>query len=434
MAAPFEKPCEKIFLHTHQERIFGMATYSVTAKAGLYVRQTPDSSSKTNILGKAAFEAVVKGIEQNADASWLRGTTTTDQGEQTGWMSLKWLKQIETRSDDERKDDKREEKKPLSLAWRLGVNMREFAYYGTPFLPPSADAGLRARQLSLARELGIKVIRIWASHHRFNTHDSIHQLEMALSVIDEFKMQAVVCLDDSLTGAGLYIPGDDAFHTATHGHLIKGYFNQERYRLNYLPHVRQIVTAFKDSRAILMWELGNEYALHPRPPVPGAGEPDAKDAAAFRRFAEVASKTIKEIAPDHLVGTGLVHANHVASPFENRRESAQQLYSIPTIDAVSLHYYAHVPEYEQMAIDIEVAKTLGKPIYVGEVGMEVNTGDRAAYLNEQIKTKRQEGAFMVMPWNLDNAEWDANIGDIYAFSRRHGDFGAVLDAIKAHAK
>ncbi|MDZ4767106.1 MAG: cellulase family glycosylhydrolase, partial [Chloroflexota bacterium] len=279
----------------------------------------------------------------------------------------------------------------------------------------------------VAQSLGVKVIRFWASHQRFSTQESIQQIRAALDAIKRFKMQAVICLEDSLTGAGLYIPGDDAFHTGPLGHFVMSYWIQERYRLNYLPHIEKIVSAFKDDPSVLMWELGNEFALHPQP------APEVKAAVAFRQFAAVVSKRIKELSPTHLVGTGLVHHNHVHSPFENRRTAAHQLYSIPTLDAVSLHYYQHDAQYDEMAVDIEVAKSLGKPIYVGEVGMQIDTGDRSTYLDTQIKTKRKEGAFMVMPWNLDTSQWDANIGDIYAFSRRHSDFDAVLNTLKANA-
>jgi hypothetical protein len=421
-----------------------MAQYSVTASAGLYVRNSPDSSNASNIVGKAAREARVDALEFNADKTWLRGTVSTDRGVKTGWLSMRWLQLI---------PDAPAVTPPVPpppvvtppptvappvvtvttpvppkpLTWRMGVNMREFAYYGTPFMPPTADGGLRDRQLGVAQSLGVQTIRFWASHHRFSTADSIAQIRMALDSIRRFKMQAVICLEDSLTGAGLYIPGDDAFHTGPLGHFVMSYWIQERYRINYLPHVEKIVTAFKDDPAVLMWELGNEFALHPQP------APELKAAAAFRQFAAVVSKRIKEISPSHLVGTGLVHHNHVHSPFESRRDAARQLYSIPTLDAVSLHYYHHDAQYDEMRVDIEVAKSLNKPIYVGEVGMEVNTGDRPAYLDGQIKEKRREGAFMVMPWNLDSSEWDANIGDIYAFSRRHGDFDPVLNVIRANA-
>jgi hypothetical protein len=395
--------------------------YSVTASAGLFVRRTPDSNSRDNILGKAAFGALVRGLEFNADRTWMRGTVVTDQGEKTGWMSFRWLKAVEA---DKPLPPPTPLPPILKLDWRLGANMREFAYYGTHVMPPTADEGLRARQLTVANAIGIKVIRFWAPHHRFNTQQSIDQVGKALDVIRNFKMQAVICLEDSLTGAGFFIPGDEQFHTGPLGHLVKAYWLQERYQLHYLPFVEQMVHAFKDDPAVLMWELGNEFALHPQP------APEVKVAQSFRQFTGVATKLIKSISPTHLTGTGLVHFNHVHSPFEDRKAAARELYGIPTLDAISLHYYAHDAEYDQMRIDIEVAKSLQKPFYVGEIGMERDTGDRVAFLDREIRIKRSEGAFMIMPWNLDSAEWDANIGDIFAFSRRHWDYQAVLEKLR----
>lgn len=312
----------------------------------------------------------------------------------------------------------------LSIPWRTGVNMREFAYYGTPVMPHTS-AALQTQQLQALKDLQVRLVRFFASQRDTPTAATIERLRTALDRLEQFGMQAIVCLDDGL-GSGFTVPGTNAFHSQVGGHLHSDYWVNENYRSDYLPHVSAIVRALKDHPAALLWELGNEYALHPR-------EPMRVHSQAFLRFAAIASETIKEIAPQHLVSTGLVNSRHVASLVEDDVNAfARQLYGLASIDVISIHYYQHDGEKNYSGIDLAAARDLQKPFYIGEVGMDKNSGGRDGYLKNEIAEWKNAGAFTVLPWAFDTSPMDVGVSDLYAFARIHGDFEGIKNVMKSH--
>jgi murein DD-endopeptidase MepM/ murein hydrolase activator NlpD len=313
----------------------------------------------------------------------------------------------------------------ITIPWRTGVNMREFAYYGTGAVRHT-QAGLQDRQLAELKALNAKLVRFWASRHDMTTAEAVNRTRAAVDKIAAAGMQAVVCLDDSLS-SGFSVPGAMQFHTETQGHLHSRYWVEKRYLQDYLPHVRSIVTALKNHPGILMWELGNEYALHPR-------EPGRLHSGAFLEFARTASGLIKEISPQHVVSTGLVNSRHVASLLEdNVAEYARRLYGIQSLDAVSIHYYEHDGEKVFADIDLAAARDLAKPFYVGEVGANRSLGDRAAYYRGELRQWRDGGAFTTLLWAFDTSSQDVGVSDEYAFGRIHRDFDALCNVLSAQS-
>jgi hypothetical protein len=85
----------------------------------------------------------------------------------------------------------------VQIPWRTGVNMREFAYYGTPAVPHT-DSGLQRRQLDQLQALQVKLVRFYASYNQFSTDQCTQKVSAALDLLQSYQMQAVVCLVDSL--------------------------------------------------------------------------------------------------------------------------------------------------------------------------------------------------------------------------------------------
>jgi len=316
----------------------------------------------------------------------------------------------------------------LSIPWRTGANLREFAYYGTPALQ-WASAALQRNQLNGLRDIGVQVVRIFAFHHSM-VDQAVDRVRAALDLFNEYNMQVIVCLDDSLSHSGYCVPGDEAYHSEVHGHFNKRYFHEKRYQVNYIPRVQGLVTALKDHPAVLMWELGNEYALHPQPAQPG-------DADAFLNFARDASSAIKAIAPNSLITTGLVNSRHVGFR-ENDEEFATRLYGMDTIDAISLHLYQHEGggndlERARCYTDINVAKKLGKPWFMGEFGARHTIGNRRDYYASEMQTWRDQGAFSALAWAFDTSGQDVGVSDQLAMARIFSDFGDLCGVVKSHA-
>lgn len=319
----------------------------------------------------------------------------------------------------------------VSIPWRTGVNMREFAYYGVSGIPNFfASATLQRLQLETLRTLGVKVVRFYASQRSQSTDFTAARVKAACDLLAQFGMQGIICLDDAHAVAGWCVPGYDDLHTEVNSHYNKRFFTEERYKSKYIPHVRAIAEAVKDNPGALMFELGNEYAIHPRNP-----EPSRADATAFINFARAASEALKQVAPNKLVSTGLVNTRHVANLVDQNppADFSRQLHGLATIDAISIHYYFHDGEKQYINNDIQIARALNKPFYIGEFGAEANTTDRAAYLRAELTESRTAGAFTAMPWAFDTSPQDAGISDIYSFSAIKSDFNTLKDTIKAFA-
>lgn len=318
----------------------------------------------------------------------------------------------------------------LQIDWRTGVNMREFAYYGSSFHPQST-LQLQRTQLEALHPLHIKLVRFYASRVELSPDATIPFVRKALDQIGDHGMQAIVCLEDSI-GSGFNVPetGQFRIQTGDTSHLDKRYWREKLYRRHFLPHIIPIVEALQDHDAVAIWELGNEYALHPRHPL--APEPDDDDALAFFEFVQEASETIKQLAPTHLVSIGLVTVRHVVNLSGDVQAQAERLHGLPTIDVVSVHFYEHDDEELSASVDVEAAKVVEKPFYVGEVGASVHRPvHRPTYLRERMTTWRDRGAFAVMPWAFDASTTDVNIADDKGIAGRFGDFQEMVEVVRS---
>ncbi len=321
----------------------------------------------------------------------------------------------------------------IAVPWRMGVNMREFAFYGTSAVRHSSRALQRAQLVAL-NDLGVRVVRFFASHRDFNRQGCIDAVRGALDALDEFDMQAIICLDDGLTGAGFTIQGTEPWRTEVHGQYHSNFWVSNAWRDVHLPHARAFAEAFRDRPTILMWELGNEFALHPRDG--GRRIPNRAASLAFLNYARTVSEAIKAVSPAHLISTGLVNSRHVTAleDGEPASEFGRRLHSLPSIDAVSIHYYAHDGERDYAGGEVETARAVGKPFYVGEVGAHhAESGDRAAYFNREIAFWRNAGAFTVLPWAFDSSPNDVGVSDLYAVARIHPDYDRVRAVFQGFA-
>jgi mannan endo-1,4-beta-mannosidase len=135
------------------------------------------------------------------------------------------------------------------------------------------------------------------------------------------------------------------------------------YKSDLLPWVRQVVTKYKDSQAVGMWEImnepGNKSAIN-----------GTVSNTTMKSFFDTVAGEIKAIDKNHLVTTGTMDANqHGMSDFGN-------LHAGSNIDVASIHEYADEYEggilvsnnYTQGVAKLRAAG-VNKPVILGEVGV-----------------------------------------------------------------
>ncbi|MFP2909738.1 Ig-like domain-containing protein [Pyxidicoccus sp. 3LFB2] len=165
------------------------------------------------------------------------------------------------------------------------------------------------------------------------------------------------------------------------------------YRTNYIPWVRQVVTRFKDSASVGMWELINE--------------PGDADTATIKAFFNDASNTIRAIDPNHLISSGSW------APWAYGGEAGfQSLHDLPNIDVGSLHEYDYDYNNGNTIVSphfgpaVRAMNALNKPLIIGETG--INAADSNCRTNrttrrDAMRQKFQQylagGAAGVFVWN-----------------------------------
>ncbi|MBX3085091.1 MAG: cellulase family glycosylhydrolase [Anaerolineae bacterium] len=312
----------------------------------------------------------------------------------------------------------------VQIAWRTGVNMREFAYYGTEAVK-FTNAGLQKRQLDQLQPLQVKLVRFYASFAQLTPSQCIQRVKTALDLLHQADMQGIVCLCDALSSP-FVTRGDDDYHRGPGGQIVKAYWYEKAYTRNFLPFATSMADALKDHPALFMFELGNEYAIHPQP---ASGE----DGQAFLEFAQAASEALKNAAPHTLVSTGLVNSNHVA-PAGQQKAFGTRLYGLASLDAVSIHYYADDGEKGYVPTEVSVAEAVGKPYYIGEFGAPEHWQDRAGWYRDQLQEWFNNGAFTAMPWAFDSSPSDVGVSDTKSFSPIRPQYNEIRNVVQSFGR
>jgi hypothetical protein len=128
-------------------------------------------------------------------------------------------------------------------------------------------------------------------------------------------------------------------------------FYRDGFRGAYVDWVRTVVPAYRDEPTIAMWELANE--------------PRTSDTTTLRAFFDEAGGLVHELAPHHLVSSGTLQPDRLGGP-----AAFTELSASPGIDVVSLHEYDAVAGVSpQLWPALDSARTVGKPLFVGEWGL-----------------------------------------------------------------
>jgi mannan endo-1,4-beta-mannosidase len=169
---------------------------------------------------------------------------------------------------------------------------------------------------------------------------------------------------------------------------------RQGFRGAYFDWIERLATEFRDSPAVAIWELIGEGGL------------DALSTDEVKQFYDESAARIKQIDPSHLVSTGAL------APWQSFQFGAAgyaYVHSGPNIDLVSVHEYDFPWSNGQTLVSPhfytarDAAQQLGKPIYVGETGVSLESGcmtadERAAVLHKKFDAYLASGAVGALYW------------------------------------
>ena len=146
--------------------------------------------------------------------------------------------------------------------------------------------------------------------------------------------------------------------------------------LSYWDYVQDIVSRYKNSPALGMWEPMSEGGPSTCPaqyqPANCMGhavcEDEATSAQAFRHFFDVVGGEIHTLDPNHLVESGILGSGQCGT----NTSDYQYVSASPGIDVLSYHDYYPQPiggdQWNGVAVRLAQSVALHKPIIAGEMG------------------------------------------------------------------
>ena len=181
---------------------------------------------------------------------------------------------------------------------------------------------------------------------------------------------------------------------------------QSTFRMEYLPHVKEVVKRFRNHPAVAIWELMNE---------PTCGPENFSQSCLDAQYGWVkeTSEAIKALDPCRPVSIGTTGFLWVIAA---DRDSFRRMHALSSVDLVSIHKQVGSAEAEI----IQVARELGKPWFFGEVYYRVYDdacqpirsellGERAGAVEDDIRKSLNEGASGYLLWQY--AAGPVDMGD-----------------------
>jgi mannan endo-1,4-beta-mannosidase len=186
--------------------------------------------------------------------------------------------------------------------------------------------------------------------------------------------------------------------------------------LSYWTYVQDIVSRYRDSPALGMWEPISEAEASTCPPAYQPDNcsghqtcPDETSAAqALRHFFDIVGGEIHSLDPTHLVESGLLGGGQCGTSGSDY----EYVSASPGIDVLSYHdYYPGSDpiggdQWNGLAVRFSQAAALGKPIIAGEVGITAGSGSgclsetqRAVDVQQKLQEQMASGSSGVLLWD-----------------------------------
>jgi len=183
------------------------------------------------------------------------------------------------------------------------------------------------------------------------------------------------------------------------------------YLTTYRQWVAAVVTRYKNNPNILMWQLVNEAEDKDST---GACQ-EATAAAALRSFTDNVGGLVRSIDPNHLVNLGTMGGGQCGT----QGGDYAKVYASPGTGVCEYHDYNHITSpmpgstSNGLQTRINQCRTLGKPIFVGETGINTQTAggytQRASLFDAKFSAQFGAGVVgeLIWSWHLTGAKYDS---------------------------
>lgn len=171
---------------------------------------------------------------------------------------------------------------------------------------------------------------------------------------------------------------------------------------SYRTWVTEAVTRYRDDPTILMWQLMNEAE---DAPAANTGCTSSAAATLYAWASDMAS-VVKHIDSNHLLNIGTSGGGQCGAVYRDY----QTLYSIPAVDICEYHDYGSPTDsmpgdqWNGLQFRIDQCAALGKPIFVGEVGIKTtdagSLSTRASDFNAKLAAWYSAGVSGALLWNF----------------------------------
>jgi cellulase (glycosyl hydrolase family 5) len=241
----------------------------------------------------------------------------------------------------------------------VGANSSGLTHYGTSIMPAAGEEQI-VQQLDAIKAFGGRVVRVFAAGNDADAQTQTARLARVLDLAQQRNLYVIAALTDFYATPFHPIGDDGAYAKDSWGaNVLTDAWFKGGYKRSYVAWVDAVVIALRDHTALLAWEIGNELKNVP-------------DAEAFVSFATSMADRIRSNDPNHLITDGMIGTVNGALRSDQTIATetlAYRLASHPNINFLTFHNYrAGVPSYDDGANDADLARQVGKPVIVEEMG------------------------------------------------------------------
>jgi len=277
------------------------------------------------------------------------------------------------------------------------------------------------------RAAGIEVVRFWAFQSHATNPQGIRDwtaLDRVFERAESHGIALIPVLGNNWTDCD-YWPVSDYPHGGTRKDTADWYRDAFRepydgYPVSYTAWVEEVTRRYAGRKPLVLWELVNEPRAHTASP---------SDVDVLSRFLEEARGIVYSVDQRTPVSLGLASPSEPGIGDSRFRELAR------LADYATVHDYAHADDAvpagrctgDCVQTAIQLARLEGKPLYVGESGIDgCDNPKRAQQLVEQMESAFRAGAVGYVFWAYDERATPTDCG--FEFGPSSPLLPAILEA------